>query len=83
MNIELHIEELVLRGIGRGRQQHEIREAMERELADLLGGEGRATLISQSHDLSRLDAGSFHMKARAGGQAIGVQLAQSVYRGIV
>ncbi|MCI0628933.1 MAG: hypothetical protein L0387_46020, partial [Acidobacteria bacterium] len=82
MNIELHIEELVLRGIDGG-MQHEIRAAMERKLVGLLGGEGMVTSLSQRGDVSRLDAGSFKVKSRANGQVIGVQLAQTVYRGIV
>lgn len=78
MRMELHIDALVLRGFGSG-MQHEIRAAMERELVDLLSGEG----MTSRRDASRLDAGSFKVKSRTNGQAIGAQLARSVYRGIV
>jgi hypothetical protein len=84
MNVELHIEELVLRGLGGG-MQHEIQAAMERELAELLRAEGVASLgsLGQRGDVWQLDAESFHVKSRANGQAIGGQLARSVYRGIL
>ena len=82
MNIELHIEELVLRGLGNG-QQHEIRAAMERELIELMGRNEMATPPGQQVDLSRVDAGSVQIKPSATGQAIGAQLAQSVYQGIL
>ena len=76
MNVELHIEELVLRGLGGG-MQHEIQAAMERELAELLSLKEVATSLNKSRNSSRLEARSFHVKSRADGQAIGMQLARS------
>ena len=82
MNVELHIEELVLRGLGGG-MQHEIQAAMERELAELLTLKEVATSLNKSRNSSRLEAGSFQLKSTANGQTVGVQLAQSIYRGIL
>ena len=82
MSIELHIEELVLKGIGGGKQ-HEIQASMERELVQLLRAENiGASSLSGPRELSRLDLGSFSVRPNANAQAIGRQLAQSVFRGI-
>jgi hypothetical protein len=81
MNVELHIEALVLRGLGGG-MQHEIQAAMERELAELLRAKGVGSL-SRLREFSQVDVGSFSLKSSDNPQTLGVQLAQSVYRGIV
>jgi hypothetical protein len=78
MKLELHIEELVLRGIGT-RRQHEIRAAMEHELSRLFRTEGVAASLGRNRDVSLLDAGSFQVDSTTG-RAIGVQLASSIYR---
>jgi hypothetical protein len=82
MKLELRIEALVLQGIGAG-MQHEIRAAMERELAGLFRAEGVAAPLNRRRDLAQLDAGSFQVRSTATGRAIGSQLAHSVYRGVV
>ena len=81
MKVELHIEELVLKGLGGGRQ-HEIRAALERELADLLRTKEAASILSQGRDVSRMDAGSFKVKSTDTERAIGKRLAASVHRGL-
>jgi hypothetical protein len=82
VKLELRIETLVLRGLGAG-MQHEIRAAMERELAELFRAEGLAPSLRRPRDLSRLDAGTIRVGPTRTGRAIGEQLAQSVHRGIV
>ena len=82
MKLELHIEELVLRGIGAA-GKHEIRAAMERELAELLGGEGVAASMGRRSDLSRMDGGLIKLSSEAKAPAVGGQLAHAVLRGIV
>jgi hypothetical protein len=82
MNIELHIEELVLRGMGGG-MQHEIRAAMEGELARLCGGTEVASLSGRKGSVYRLDGGALKVKSGDNGQVIGARLAQSVYREIL
>ena len=83
VKLQVRIEELVLRGIGAG-MQHEIRAAMERELASLLRAKGAATLPRRHDDRAQVDAGSFRIEsAGATGRTIGVRLARAVYRGIV
>ena len=81
MRIELHIEELVLKGFGGGRQ-HEIRAALERELVDLLRTKEAASILSQRRDVSRMDAGSFKVKSTDTEAAIARRLAASVHRGL-
>jgi hypothetical protein len=80
MNIELHIDTLVLRGIGRGQEQA-IRAAMERELTVLLASDATAAL--RPANLHQLVVGSVQVNPRADAAAIGAQLAGSIYRGIL
>jgi hypothetical protein len=77
MKVELHIEELVLRGVGKD-MEHEIKAAMERELARLLGSEGMATSVSCIGSAGSVDAGAFNVRLTANGEAIDVSLAHAV-----
>ena len=81
VKLEVRIEELVLRGFGAG-MQHEIRTVMERELAALLRSGVPAASLRRPREVAHVDAGSLHVASTATAAAIGVQLAQSVYRGI-
>jgi hypothetical protein len=63
--------------------QNEIRAVVERELADLFGGEKIAASFARKDDVGRLEAGSFVVKPGENSQAIGVRLAQSIFQGIV
>jgi len=81
MKLELHIEELVLRGID-PRLQDEIRAEVERELSALLRSETGGPPFGR-RNVSQLDAGSFQVESTSTGRAIGIQIARSVYRGIV
>ena len=81
MNIELHVDTLVLRGIGRGQEQA-IRAAMERELTRLLESHLATGSLQQQRAQYRLDAGAISVKPTANAESIGVQLAGSVYRGL-
>jgi hypothetical protein len=63
--------------------QHEIRAAMERELADLLRAKGAAASLDRRRDRPQLNAGSFQVASTLGGRAIGARLARAVHRGIV
>jgi hypothetical protein len=82
MKLELHIGELVLRGID-PRLQHEIHAEVERELSTLLRSEAGAPRFGRRGSVAQLDAGSFQVDSTSTGRAIGIQIARSVYRGIV
>ena len=81
MNIELHIDTLVLRGLGAG-QQDEIRAAVERELAALLGRDGLATGFHSAATVNHIDGGSVHLGPGSSAESIGAQLAASIHRGL-
>ena len=81
MNVELHIDELVLRGIGTGRE-HEIRAAIERELAALLGRDGMAGKLQVATTVHHLDVGRVRLQPSSSAETIGAQLAASIHRGL-
>ena len=80
-NIELRIEELVLRGFAPG-DRYRIGEAVERELTSLFTEQGTPPLLVQGSEIKRLDGGTFEVKPGSGAEAIGVQVAQAVYGGL-
>jgi hypothetical protein len=77
-NVELHIEELVLRGFAPG-DRYRIGEAVERELARLFDEQGVPPSLAQSVDVSRLDGGAFKAASGSNPEAIGAQVAQAVF----
>jgi hypothetical protein len=81
MNVELHIEELVLHGFAPG-DRYRIGEAVERELQRLLAEQGAPALFNAAIDLARIDAGIFNLKPNANSEMIGAQIAQAIYSGI-
>ncbi len=80
MNIELHIEELVLEGFAAG-DRYSIGEAVERELTRLLNEQGVPSLFGQDGDFARLHGGEVRVAPGARAEAIGRQVAQAVYGG--
>ena len=81
MNVELHIEELVLHGFSPG-DRYRIAEAVERELARWLAEQGVPHLLSNNVDLVEIDAGAFDVKPNAKSEMVGAQVAQAIYGGI-
>ena len=81
MNVELHIEELVLHGFAPG-DRYRIGEAVERELQRLLAEQGAPHIFSGNIDLTQIDAGAFDMKPNAKSEMIGAQVAQAMYGGM-
>jgi hypothetical protein len=79
--LELHIEELVLRGFVPG-DRASIGKAVQTELARLLTQRGLPGL-AHTASIGRVDAGSFQVAPGARGSAMGVQLAHAVYRQLV
>ncbi|MEH1828428.1 MAG: hypothetical protein V7L22_24345 [Nostoc sp.] len=80
MNVELHIEELVLHGF-EGGDRDRIGEAVQQELTRLFA-QGVPPSLAQGGEIGRLDGGGFEMTASMQSGAIGVQIAQSIYGGL-
>jgi hypothetical protein len=80
-NIELHIEELVLDGFA-PHDRHRIGATIERELARLFAEQGAHELLAQGGEVARLDGGSFHASPHTNAEALGANVARSVYKGL-
>jgi hypothetical protein len=80
-NIELHIEELVLHGFAPG-DRYQIGDAAERELSRLFAEENVPSSLAQSGGIPRLDGGAFDVKPGSKAEAIGVQVARAVNKGL-
>ena len=81
MNVELHIEELVLHGFAPS-CRYRIGEAVERELQRLLAEQGAPHIFSGNTDLTQIDAGEFNMNSDTKSELIGAQVGQAVYEGM-
>jgi len=82
MNINLHIERLVLDGVNiTAGQRHLLRASVEAELPRLLTDGGLAPGLAQGVALPRLSAGAMQLTGSNPAQ-LGRQIAQSVYVGI-
>jgi hypothetical protein len=80
-SIELRIDALVLRGFAPG-DRHRIGEAVERELARLLAQEELPPLLARPGQRDGLDAGPISVRSGVSADAIGAEIAQSVFRGL-
>lgn len=83
MNINLHIERLVLDGIALERG-HEplLRAAVEAELARLLSTHGVAPGMMSGGAVPRLHAGDIQLSGESTSHQLGQQIARAVYGGI-
>ena len=79
--IELEIEELVLHGFA-SRDRHLIAEAIERELSRLLAEQGIPASMTQSHEITRLDGGSFEIEPNSKPEDFGSRVAEKIYGGL-
>lgn len=83
MNINLHIERLVLEGLPvESRHADAIREAIQAELMRLLGEGGLSVGLQTGGVFPRLPAQAVQLEAANSPPRIGQQVAQSVYAGI-
>ena len=80
-NVELHIEELVLRGFAPG-DRYRIGEAVERELARLFAEQDMPPSLAQGGEFAHLDGGAFKVASGSKPEAIGAQVAQAVFGGL-
>ena len=81
MNVELHIEELVLHGFPPD-YRHRIGDAVEQELSRLFTEQGVPPSLSRGGDIPRLDAGAFEVEQDLGADAVGERVARSLYEGM-
>ena len=79
-SIELHIEELVLDGFAPG-DRHTIGDALERDLARLMGEEGIPHSLRSQNTIDEIQGATFKATQNARPTAIGRQIAQAVYQG--
>lgn len=79
MNIELHIEELILHGFA-PQDRFRISEAVQNELTRLLACEKLPSVpLQRNLEFPRLDAGSFHVRAGERPESIGIHIGQKVF----
>ena len=83
MNINLHIERLILDGLELGPAQGAlIQAAVEAELGRLLGEHGLSAQLANGAVLPSVRAGGLQLAQGAAPAQIGEQIAQAVYGGI-
>jgi hypothetical protein len=78
--VELHIEKLFLHGFDQV-NRHRVGEAVKCELTRLLAEQEVPFLLSRSGDFGELDGEAFNLPSSSKPEAIGAQVAQSVYTG--
>lgn len=81
MNIELHIEELVLHGFERG-DRAAIGEAVRAELGRLLGEREMSPLLAGGGEVGVINGGAFNVRPDAKAGTIGTQIANTVHGGL-
>jgi hypothetical protein len=81
VNLELRIEELVLRGFAPS-ERHRIGETLERELARLFAERGTPPSLDGDGAIRHLDGGAFEVSSGAGAETIGLQVARAVHGGL-
>jgi hypothetical protein len=79
--VEVHIEELVLHGFAPG-DRHAIAEAVQHELAQLIGQGQLPVSHGNPVVLKQIDAGTFQVKAGSRPENSGAQIARSVFRSL-
>jgi len=77
----VYIDELVLHGFAPG-DRYSIGEAVERELARLYGECGVSASLMHHIQGVPIDAGAFNLAPGSTADAIGVQVAQALYKGL-
>ena len=80
-SLELHIEELVLHGFPQV-SHAEIARHIEMELSNLLRQGHLPASLVQGGALANLNGGTFDVSPNTTPQALGAQVAQTLYRGL-
>jgi hypothetical protein len=79
-SIELHIEEIALHGFQPG-DRYAIGEAIERQLAQLLGEQGVPSSLRVDNAMDEIRGTTFDISQKTKPPTIGREIAQAVYRG--
>lgn len=83
MNINIHIERLILDGVSiTSSQQPLLQAAVEIELAHLLATQGLAPHLQAGGAVSYVPSGTIQLTNHSNPTQMGQQIAQAVYRGI-
>jgi hypothetical protein len=83
MNINLHIERLILDGLPVERNQGSyVQAAFQAELTRLLAENGMGSHLQAGGAVPRLDTNAMHLTANSNPTQMGTQIAHSVYSGI-
>ena len=83
MNINIHIERLILDGLPISqRQRPQVQAAVEAELSRLLAADGLASHLQSGGALSHLKGGNIQLTHHSDPNTLGQQIARSVYNGI-
>jgi len=77
--MQVHIEELVLEGFD-ARDRYRIAEGLEQELAQVFAEHGAPPGISKPARIERFDAGEFQVAPGTAPEAVGAQVAQTLFR---
>ncbi len=77
-NIELRIDQLILHGFSPA-DRYPIADTVRGELERLFATEGVPPTLAQGGAIPTLDGGDFELTQNMSAQAIGVQVAQTVY----
>jgi hypothetical protein len=80
-NIELQIDQLVLRGF-EGIDQHQVGSAIQNELSRLIREQGLPVSLNQPRVIGNMNAGKFKMGKSTGPRDIGTQVAKKIYKGM-
>ena len=78
VDLELHIEELVLHGFEHV-DRAQIGRAVEQELARLMAKEGAPRLLANSREIGQLDGGELDLTYGSTAAEVGNQVAEAVY----
>ncbi|MDA4121760.1 MAG: hypothetical protein OK456_01115 [Thaumarchaeota archaeon] len=81
MNIDIHIDELVLEGFD-FHDHKRIAASMKVELARLITEKGLGMQLDRTSDLGRVSAPAFNVPTDRNPRAIGREIARSVYKGM-
>jgi hypothetical protein len=83
MNINIHIERLILDGLPIAHNQGPlVQAAVEAELAQLLAADGLGPSLQAGGALYRIPAGSIQLASDGNPNTLGQQIARAVYGGI-
>jgi hypothetical protein len=81
VNVELHIEELLLHGFPPD-YRHRVGDALEHELSRLFTERGVPPSLARGGDIPHLNAGGFQINPELGAEAVGARVARSLYGGL-